>query len=509
MTVFTRVLGALLLLWLSAAIGAAAAEDLPERFAGEARIESQPSLPIHLELRRVGAAVEGSISMPIGSFEMTAIQEGHTITGRYEGPGGAGDMSLIIDGDTLTGTFGLGEAHGTISAQRTDLDAQRFFEPPEANLDLTTAQWLEDLDQLAEILSQKHGSPFHRISRPRFESEVAHVRAAIPQLDGTGIASEFVKLGALIGDGHTEVALPDDQARLPVELFWFEDGLRVIGIAADHQELLGARLIAVDAVAVEEVIDRLRPFIAAGETEWFVRAALPGLLRNPAILAAAGIVDGPSVALTLEVADGDRTQIEMTAKSEAGALAILNGAAPLWRRNETQGLWTEVLADGAVYVNWRSYAGLADAAAALLASLDAQHPPRLIVDLRDNTGGDYNAGRAFVEAIASRPWLNQRGTLYVLIGRATFSAAMTNAVDFMTMTNAILAGEPAGAAPNNWQEARRFNLPNSGLRVGVSTLHYEFLPGQAEVRPGLHVWPEPGDWGAPLDASVKLILSRP
>src|SRR5690606_29622953 len=108
----------------------------------------------------------------------------------------------------------------------------------------------------------------------------------------------------------------------------------------------------------------------------------------------------------------------------------LGGGAPLWQRNEKQGFWSERLADGSLYVNWRSYDGLADGGAALLESLDADHPRRLIVDLRDNDGGDYTVGRAFIDEIASRPWLNRRGVLYVMIGRETFSAAMTNAVDF-------------------------------------------------------------------------------
>jgi hypothetical protein len=181
----------------------------------------------------------------------------------------------------------------------------------------------------------------------------------------------------------------------------------------------------------------------------------------------------------------------------------------MWRQNGTESFWTATLADGSIYLNWRSYDDLAAQADGLLKDLDAQHPRRLIIDLRDNTGGDFNAGRAFVEEIKRRPWLNKSGVLYVLIGRATFSAAMTNAVDFKTTTNAILVGEPAGAAPNNWQEVRRFTLPNSGLSVGVSTLHYQFLPGEAELRPELPVWPEPSDWGASQDASLLLILSRP
>jgi hypothetical protein len=199
--------------------------------------------------------------------------------------------------------------------------------------------------------------------------------------------------------------------------------------------------------------------------------------------------------------------VELVPAKEEARVA-LHGGAPLWQRNETQGFWSEWLADESFYVNWRSYDRLADHAAALLHSLDERRPRRLIVDLRDNDGGDYKAGRKLIEEIRSRPWLNHRGVLYVMIGRKTYSAAMTNAVDFKRTTEAILVGEPAGAAPNNWQEVRRFHLPNSGLRVSVSTRYYEFLPGEAELIPDHQIAPVPGDWGSVLDVATRFILSR-
>lgn len=508
---FAAVISAVLLLASSAMIGSAAAQDISNsvgRYAGEAQIASQPPLPIHLDLRRSGDTVEGTVSIPMGVFELLAAQDGHAIAGRFQGMGGEGELHLLIDGDALTGTFTLGGAPGTIAAQRTDLDAETYFRPPEENLNMTVDQWLDDLDRLTEILTQEHGAPFHRTSREQFEREVARVRSALPELDGIAIALEFHKLGALIGDGHTAVALPGDRPRLPIDLFWFKDGLHLVGVAAEHRGLLGSRLVAVDALPVEEAVERLRSFIPAGETEWFFRAAAADLFGDPDILGAAGIAEGRSFALTFEAANGEREQVELTA-SQDGGLATLADGTPIWRRNEAQGFWSEVLGDGSVYVNWRSYDGLAGQATALLQQLDAQHPRRLIIDMRDNTGGDFNAGRAFVEEIRNRPWLNQSGVLYVLISRTTFSAAMTNAVDFKTTTNAVLIGEPVGAAPNNWQEVRRFTLPNSGLSVSVSTLYYEFLPGEAEVRPDVHVQPEPSDWGAPEDAGLRLILLRP
>jgi hypothetical protein len=261
-------------------------------------------------------------------------------------------------------------------------------------------------------------------------------------------------------------------------------------------------------VPATDVAERLRAYTAQGETQWFYRASVPDLVNNPDVLRAIGIGARLSFAFTFETVDGAQKQVEIAAATEVAERVMLGNNTPMWQRNETQGFWNEWLADGSVYVNWRSYDGLADQGAALLQSLDTKRPRRLIIDLRDNDGGDYTVGRAFIEGIRGRPWLNRRGTLYVMIGRKTFSAAMTNAVDFKQTTQAILVGEPAGAAPNNWQEVRRFNLPNSGIRVGVSTRYYEFLPGESEVRPDLHVSPELSDWGNSQDAGVRLILEQ-
>ena len=512
MIAFAKVFSAVLLLVSSAFSGTAVAQDASsavERFAGEARVGSQPPLPIHIELRRSLDTVTGTLSIPGTAFELLKAQWGDTINGRFQGEGGGGTLTLRADGNVLTGTFDLEGQPGTITAQRTAQDAKTFFRPPEQQLNLTTAQWLEDLDRLVEILMGEHASPFHRISREQLEREVARVRAVIPELNGIEIALRFRKLGALIGDGHTAVAAPRGRPSLPIEFYWFEDGLRMVGVSAVHQELLGTRLIAVNDIPVAEVTERLRAFIAQGETEWFYRAGVTGLINNPDVLNAAGIGAAPSFNFTLATADGASERIEFTAATEAAERVTLGGGAPLWLRHEAQGFWSEEVADGSIYVNWRSYDGLAGQAAALLQSLDAQHPRRLIIDLRDNDGGDFTIGRALIKEIKRRPWLNRAGVLYVLIGRATFSAAMTNAVDFKRTTEATLVGEPVGAAPNNWQEVRRFHLPNSGLSVGVSTLYNEFLPGEAEVRPDRNVPPEPSDWGNPQDASVRLVLEQP
>jgi hypothetical protein len=113
------------------------------------------------------------------------------------------------------------------------------------------------------------------------------------------------------------------------------------------------------------------------------------------------------------------------------------------------------------------------------------------IDLRQNPGGDYFEGlHHLIEPIAKNPSLNCKGHLFVLIGPLTSSAAMVNAVQFHTQTNAILVGEPIGPKPTSYAERRQMELPNSHLVVSYSAKYYEFAYSSKNVaRPDQEIRP--------------------
>lgn len=476
-----------------------------EYYGGEAQVGSEPAIPVHLEIRRTGQGIEGIVRSHDVQFSLDEAQGSEVVTATLGGPGG-GPVSLTFTGDEVRGQFELGGQPGTLHARRTPRNADDFFRPPTQKLDLSPGEWREDLDRLAEILTTRHGSPFRRTSRSDFERQVERVRTALPRLSGPQAALEFRKLAALIGDGHTTVAAATGRPFYPLEMYWFEDGIRAVAIAQEHQELLGAKLTQVAGIPIAEVIRRLRPFAAQGESAWSYRYLAPFLIAEHDVLSNAGIGTGQSRIFTFELMDGNIRQIRLEASSERVKRAILGGERPLWRRSPAEPFPVTRLSDGSLYVNWRTYDELPQRGAALADEIETQRPRRLIVDLRDSGGGDFNVGREFVRLLASKPWLNRPDRLFVLTGRRTFSAAMTNAADFRKMTQATLIGEPPGAAPNNWQEVRSFHLPNSGLQVGVSTLYYEFLPGEEAVRPDIFIPPAPSDWGSERDSAVRYIM---
>ena len=160
---------------------------------------------------------------------------------------------------------------------------------------------------------------------------------------------------------------------------------------------------------------------------------------------------------------------------------------PLSRQRSNEPLWYGYLPESrTIYVNFSGYPrrrAFAELSRELFAFIDRQPAERIVVDMRNNGGGDFSRGREFVVAgFKQRPAVSARGHLFVIVGRRTFSAGMVNAADFRQELNAIIVGEPTGQRPNSYSENRGFSLPNSHLGVSYSTQYYKI---QDEDTPGL------------------------
>ena len=108
----------------------------------------------------------------------------------------------------------------------------------------------------------------------------------------------------------------------------------------------------------------------------------------------------------------------------------------------------------------------------MVLSIDREGVDRFILDLRNNTGGDSSVARPLIRALATHERLNVKGRIYVLIGRATFSSAMMNALEMRNRTEALLLGEPTGQKPNSFGEIISVDLEGTDLKLQVSTRYF-------------------------------------
>jgi hypothetical protein len=104
--------------------------------------------------------------------------------------------------------------------------------------------------------------------------------------------------------------------------------------------------------------------------------------------------------------------------------------------------------------------------------IEKNKPAKLIINLRNNPGGNSSVIIPFLEYLA-HSYLNVKGKIYVLIGRRTFSSGILNAAYLKKMTEAILVGEETGDNVNHFGEVKHAELPNSHLHYYYSTKYFE------------------------------------
>jgi hypothetical protein len=176
--------------------------------------------------------------------------------------------------------------------------AQNLPQPPTVSKD----QWREDLRYFAAELPKRHKNLFHATThattKEQFERAVAELDAAIPSLQEHQIIVRLHQIAATVGDGHTGVHLAPYFKRYPIALYWFGNELRVIAAAKEYQKALGARVVRIGSLSVNEVQKRIRTCFpsAENENEWYVLSTSPAFIVVPEVLHALGIISSPGPA---------------------------------------------------------------------------------------------------------------------------------------------------------------------------------------------------------------------
>ena len=109
-------------------------------------------------------------------------------------------------------------------------------------------------------------------------------------------------------------------------------------------------------------------------------------------------------------------------------------------------------------------------AAETLTALRVHPGYRLIVDLRDNPGGDSRPFQALIDGIRADPAINRRGRIFGLVNGGTDSSATVDANALGDQTRAILMGQEVEDPIDEFGNNTGFlTLPHSHLLVQYTT----------------------------------------
>lgn len=380
---------------------------------------------------------------------------------------------------------------------------------------LTPHQMREDLAFLKGEWAAQDNS-FSESQRQDFNRHVDATAAAADTLAPEAFALEVMRAAAIARNGHTNANinafLGDD---LPIRLWSFSDGLYVIKAHPEHERLLGARVDRIGSLTAEEAHARLRPYLSG--TDQRARFLAAGYLVTPAVLKHIGAIDETAaVALELRLVDDMTETVELAAtkdgdpgderhaKLNRGYTVLLPDAKDL------PGRWPHVLdgqaellpayeprsdvqtrfldeSDKLLYVRIDTSKSTDETplfdklAGVVVANILPKQPKHVVVDLRLNNGGDFFNTILFSHAI---PRLVPRdGHVFVLVGRATFSAGITTAamLEGEDSDKVTLVGETMGDSGQFWSEGQFIDLPNSKIAVRYSPQFHDYEKGCFDI----------------------------
>ncbi len=105
--------------------------------------------------------------------------------------------------------------------------------------------------------------------------------------------------------------------------------------------------------------------------------------------------------------------------------------------------------------------------------IESKNAKRLIIDLRNNIGGNNQILLPLIHDVIRHENINRKGNFFIIIGRKTWSAAMHCATWLERHTNASFIGEPTASAPNHYADPNRFTLPNCKIDLLVSRYYWQ------------------------------------
>lgn len=352
-------------------------------------------------------------------------------------------------------------------------------------------RWASDIRQIKNDLAQKHRNLFFLRKKVDFERDLLILESNISKLDDLGVAMKLQQIIANLGDSHTMLnwwIKLNSGTSLPFRARFFSDGLYILEASSDYKNILGSKIVSINNFPINQIIDSLATLITA-DNRAIVEHYTSRLIHNTHVLNHFGFSNQDSVVLKLVKSSG----YYYTHKVKPNKLLNKNKIAfrPdsisfTWENKGKYFTYNYFQKNRILYVQYNicwsreiekkypsgkkledipSFKEFEEDIFSIIKSNDID---KLIIDLRFNSGGMTTMGRNFI-TLLSKNKMNRKGSLYVVVGRDTYSSAICHAVDFKKRTKATIIGETTMGKPNHYGAKRSFRLKNSGLTVNYST----------------------------------------
>nr|WP_325182882.1 S-layer homology domain-containing protein [uncultured Oscillibacter sp.] len=345
---------------------------------------------------------------------------------------------------------------------------------------LSAKQRQEDLDFLYEkVLKGAHPNAFANTPEARFLEVKAEIEGRLETVSDTAFLLDLMRLTALVKDSHTSVSVGSlaDFRGYPFSLVRRGESWYLSAAAPEDKDLLCQEVVKLAGKPVEEVVAACGTLFDS-DNPVHLRRQFRQACNVADIYEYLGLVEAGKP-LTVTLKNGKSLTLEPMGMEEMGKLELAQISQLIKGQPETAArdayYFAKPLTENVYYIQYNvcreaEDLSMEDFAALVKKDLEAGDYGRVLLDLRNNGGGSDGVIWPLFEVL--REAMDGGAELVGLIGEATFSSALINAVEIQEM-GGVLAGEPAGGSVCHFGAVKTFSLPNSKVRGQVSSKYLD------------------------------------
>jgi tetratricopeptide (TPR) repeat protein len=379
-------------------------------------------------------------------------------------------------------------------------------------------KWRRDIDFFMREAQRMHVHPERPAHSKEFIDTIAAMKARVPTSSDMSIRLGLRRAVAMLHDGHSGMG-PDSAMRmLPIDVYFFSDGVYVVNGIGDASKYVGKKVVALGKKSIADASRAASAYLTR-DNDSDLRARLPTALANTWVLTDIGAANADgTVDVTLEDKSGKRSVEKMTGgplRRPLGLMSPTQAPKPFYL-DRSRFYWTRELPEArALYLNFNAVAEmdslrLPEFSRRLAEQLRNPSYNNLVVDVRLNGGGNTFLLPPLIQAVASFAASDTTRKIYVITSRHTFSAAQNFVSKLEWLLNPIFVGEPTGSAPNFTGESTGTVLPYSGIQMGISNrmhMNSDWEDKRVWIAPHLPVQLSSADFFAGRDPAIQAIIA--
>jgi hypothetical protein len=366
--------------------------------------------------------------------------------------------------------------------------------------------WSSDIDTLLYLMKTQHYVYKSRPLPPELVSKAAALKTEITAYSDDRMLMELEHLAYYMHDGHSYILPVSPKVHtvyLPMQFYLFSDGVYVIDADEPYKNLIGSKVLRIYGVAIEKLLDDMNSCIHQ-DNKFTVKWFAPSYLRFRSIYESYGLNAG-SADITLELEGPNNRKFSQSVNfipvSSFHSIPKLipsklagNIPPPLYLSNVADNFWFTRLHNKTLYFQFNQ---VEDKESETLEAfgkrfgdtLQSMKPRLLIIDVRNNNGGNLALLHPLMDGIISFEKGNPKSKIVIITGRNTFSAAQVFISLMNKNTHALFAGEPSASSPNFVGEGNYITLPYSQAFGSISNRYHESIPGDTRkwIQPDIPV----------------------